>query len=218
MKLAIFDLDGVVVSTDSLHYKAWKELAVKYHLTFNEKINAHLRGVSRAESLRIILELNGRNISSDEFETMLFEKNEVYKELLNELDSTWILPGVNELLENLKENNVLIAIGSSSRNTPKILEKIGLTDCWDTIVDGNQISKSKPDPEVFMKGADLLEIDYKDCVVFEDAQAGVDAANNAEMKVVGVGHEPLENTDWHSTTLEGVTVQTIIENIKGENK
>lgn len=211
MKLVIFDLDGVIVSTDSLHFKAWSELAEKYNLTFNEDINSFLRGVSRAESLQIILNKNNKSVDDSTFEMMLEEKNEVYKSHLNEIDENWILAGVLKLLDELKENGIKIAIGSSSKNTPTILSKIGLSGIWDTIVDGNDIKNSKPDPEVFMKGADRLGLDYKDCVVFEDAQAGVDAALAAQMSVIGVGHEPLQNTNHHVKTLDQINVEKLFE-------
>lgn len=210
MKLVIFDLDGVIVSTDHLHYRAWKMLVEDYNLIFDETINSRLRGVSRAESLQIILDVNEKAVEAQAFDQMLKEKNDYYRSSLEMLDKTWILPGVEDLVADLKASGIKVAIGSSSRNTPKILEQIGMGDIWDEIVDGNHIKRSKPDPEVFIKSADKLKVDYSECLVFEDAQAGVDAARAAGMKVVGVGQEPLEDVDLHLTSLKGVEAKLLM--------
>lgn len=202
MKLVIFDLDGVIVSTDRFHYLAWKSMADARGYAFDETTNHLLRGVSRAESLQIILDKNNTSVEDTEFQAMLAEKNTLYRESLQKLSPEDILPGVSDLLKELRSREMLTAIGSSSRNTPLILEKIGMTDGFDTIVDGNMISRSKPDPQVFLKGAEALSIDPSDCLVFEDAQAGVDAAVAAEMKVVGLGDEPLKNCDLMRPSLE----------------
>lgn len=209
MKLVIFDLDGVIVSTDDYHFNAWNDLAKKNNLLFNRSINHKLRGVSRAESLNIILSLNGRTLLKDEFDLMLKTKNDIYKESLVSLTSEDILPGVLNLLKSLKENNIKIAIGSSSKNAPKILEQIGLYNEFDIIVDGNSIKNSKPDPEVFVNCAKGLGIDCKECVVFEDANAGIKAALNAGMFAVGVGNELLDDEELHYNTLEGINYDSL---------
>lgn len=212
MELIIFDLDGVIVSTDRHHYDAWKALADKHNLLFNYEINSLLRGVSRSESLNIILDVNSRAVEPHIFATMLEEKNDLYRGKLKHLTEKDILPGVPELLEDLKKNGILVAIGSSSRNAPAILEGIGLRESFDIIVDGNGISKSKPDPEVFLKCASGLEIDPDKCLVYEDAQAGIDAALAAGMTAVGVGAEPLKGAHWKVASLEQESYGKILEN------
>lgn len=192
MKLVLFDLDGVIVSTDTLHYRAWQAMADRHGLRFNYDINHRLRGVSRAESLRIILSENATTVPDDEFDAMASEKNATYRELLEDLTPQDVLPGSVDLLDDLGQAGVLIGIGSSSKNTPLILERIELAEAFDVIVDGNDITKSKPDPQVFAKGADALGVDPSECVVFEDAQSGIEAALRAGMVAVGVGDQALE--------------------------
>lgn len=187
IKAVIFDLDGVIVSTDEYHYQAWKSIADKEKIDFDRNINNRLRGVSRAESLEIILENTNKKYTQDEKDALLEEKNNVYKELLKNLSASDILEGVNEVIEYLKANNIKVAIGSSSKNTSLILEKIGLSNAFDAIADGTMITKSKPDPEVFILAANKLQVYPKDCLVVEDAEAGVEAALAGNMKVSAVG-------------------------------
>ena len=186
MKAFIFDLDGVIVSTDSLHYKAWKKLADEAGIEFNEKINDRLRGVSRMQSLEIILEKATRAYSEPEKIAMAEKKNAVYRELLKALAPSDRLENVTETLASLREKGYKLAIGSSSRNTKAILEKIGYGDYFDAISDGNNIKRSKPDPEVFLKAAEFLHEKPEDCYVVEDAEAGIDAANAGGFTSVGV--------------------------------
>jgi beta-phosphoglucomutase len=183
----IFDLDGVIVSTDEYHYMAWKVLADRLEIEFDREINNRLRGVSRRESLMIILEKSTKEFSEAEMLRMLEEKNNIYVDQLSLLSERDILPGVLETIEYLKENNIRIAIGSSSKNTPRILHQIHMSDEFDAIVDGNHISKSKPDPEVFIKAAEAMKLSPDKVLVVEDAKAGVDAAINAKMRVLAVG-------------------------------
>lgn len=211
MKLVIFDLDGVIVSTDQYHYLAWKSLADEYNFIFSEEINHMLRGVSRAESLKIILDVNGRTVEPDEFVEMLEKKNTLYKKSLVDLKEDDILPGVIDLLTDLKKHNILVAIGSSSKNTPLILKQIGLSEAFNIIVDGNCITNSKPDPEVFTKGAEGLGIDPSDCVVYEDASAGIEAANSAGMYAIGVGDHHLENADYMASSMTGESYEVILK-------
>jgi beta-phosphoglucomutase len=187
VKAVIFDLDGVIVSTDNYHYLAWKNLADKMNIYFDEKINNRLRGVSRMQSLDILLEKASREFSENEKMHLAFEKNEHYKELLKNLSPNDILDGVMDFCTSLKNHKIKLAIGSSSKNARTILKYIGLDNYFDVVIDGNDISKSKPDPEVFTKAAKSLEIAPCNCVVIEDAYAGVEAALSADMKVVGVG-------------------------------
>jgi beta-phosphoglucomutase len=183
----IFDLDGVIVSTDEYHFQAWKEISDQEGIYFDREINERLRGVSRMESLEIILSHSDRSYSEKEKEHLAQQKNIIYCELLNKLSPNDILPGVINLLLGLKARDIMIAIGSSSKNTPFILEQIGLASSFDAIADGNSITNSKPDPEVFLLAAMKLGVDPEECVVIEDAQAGIDAAIAARMKAVGVG-------------------------------
>lgn len=183
----IFDLDGVIVSTDEFHYQAWKRMADGEGIPFNREINERLRGVSRMESLSIILEQAHRHYSEEEQTALAEGKNGIYKELLKELSPRDLLPGVPELLAGLQARGIKIAIGSSSKNTPFILKQIGLDQSFDAVADGNQIERSKPDPEVFLLAARKLGVDPGECVVVEDAEAGIAAALAAGMKAVGVG-------------------------------
>lgn len=187
IKAVIFDLDGVIVTTDDYHYEAWKMVADEENIYFDKEINERLRGVSRMESLEIILEKSLKKYNSKEKDNLAEKKNEYYKTLLKNLSTRDILPGVIKLLEILKEKNIKTAIGSSSKNTMMILNKIEMINYFDVIVDGTMIRESKPNPEVFIKAANFLEIPYANCLVIEDADAGVKAAKNAGMKVLGVG-------------------------------
>ncbi|MFB3161880.1 beta-phosphoglucomutase [Neobacillus sp. 179-J 1A1 HS] len=183
----IFDLDGVIVSTDEFHYQAWKQISDQEKIYFNREINERLRGVSRMESLEIILSHSDKNYSEKDKQLLAQRKNEVYCALLNKLSPNDILPGVIDLLLSLKAKDIKIAIGSSSKNTPFILEQIGLASSFDAIADGNSITNSKPAPEVFLLAAEKLGVAPEQCAVIEDAQAGIDAAIAARMKAVGVG-------------------------------
>ncbi len=183
----IFDLDGVIVSTDDCHYRAWQQLADEEGIYFDAEINQRLRGVSRMDSLEIILERADRNYTNEEKKVLADRKNAYYRELIQALTPDNILPGVGPILAGLKEHGIKIAVGSSSKNTPLILDRIGLKDYFDAVADGNDLSKSKPDPEVFLLAAERLGVPPEHCVVVEDADAGVEAALAAGMRVLGVG-------------------------------
>lgn len=187
IKGVIFDLDGVIVSTDEYHYQAWQEIANEEGIYFDRQINERLRGISRIESLEIILEQTSHRYSVYEKDRLLIRKNNRYCELLNEVTRADILPGVMRCLKQIKSKGVRLAIGSGSKNALLILERIGLSKAFDTIVDGNQTRQSKPDPEVFLTAASRLRLNPVECLVVEDAEAGVSAALNAGMKVLGVG-------------------------------
>ena len=187
MKAFIFDLDGVLVSTDKYHYQAWKKIADKEGIYFDEKINDRLRGVSRMDSLEIILERAEKQYTEEEKLALATEKNDLYRDLLKNLTPADRLAGVTETLEKLKEKGYLLAIGSSSRNTPVILSKIGYDGYFDAVSDGNNITKSKPDPEVFEKAAEMLSLPAKECFVVEDSLAGIDAAKSGGFKAIGIG-------------------------------
>ena len=186
IKAVIFDLDGVIVSTDDCHYEAWKKMADEEGIYFDKTINNRLRGVSRMESLEIVLERAVKEYSDEEKLQLAERKNGYYKEFITKLTPNDILPGAKENLEELRKNGIKIAIGSSSKNTPVILKQIGLDNYFDAVSDGNNITNSKPDPEVFLKAADMLGISYGECMIVEDADAGIEAGKKAGMKTLSV--------------------------------
>ncbi|GFI31279.1 MAG: beta-phosphoglucomutase [Lachnospiraceae bacterium] len=183
----IFDLDGVICSTDQYHYLAWKEIADDEGIYFDEQINNRLRGVSRMESLEIILEKASRTYAEDEKSALAEKKNQIYRKLLERMTPAELSEDVAGTLKELKKRGVKIAIGSSSKNTPVILKQIGLSGSFDAVSDGNNITKSKPDPEVFLTAAGMLKEDAKSCLVVEDAQAGVAAAKAGGFDCAGIG-------------------------------
>ena len=184
----IFDLDGVIVSTDDCHYKAWKRLADEENIFFDRDINERLRGVSRMESLNIILERAEKNYTEDEKIEMAERKNSYYVSLVNSLDKTALLDGAIDFVLMIKKMGLKAAIGSSSKNTKLILEKVGCIEMFDAIADGNDVLNSKPAPDIFLSAAEKVgEIPQK-CLVVEDADAGVEAAISAQMDVLAVGY------------------------------
>ena len=183
----IFDLDGVIVDTAKYHYLAWRNLANSLGFDFTEEQNEQLKGVSRVKSLEILLSIVKVELSEEKKEVLLIEKNNEYLEYVNKMTSDEILPGVNQLLTFLETNNIKFALGSASKNAPLILEKVGLIKRFTAIVDGNDVSKAKPDPEVFLIGAKKLNMNAENCIVVEDAIAGVQAANTAKMVSIGIG-------------------------------
>lgn len=212
----IFDLDGVLVDTAVYHYKAWKQLANSLGFDFTEAQNEHLKGVNRMRSLDMILSWGGVEKTQEEKLALAATKNSQYVEMINKMNAAELLPGSLKLLEDLKKEGIKIALGSASKNSSVILERTQLTHFFDAIVDGNVVSASKPDPEVFTKGAEMLGVAPEDCVVFEDAQVGVEAALKGKMKVVGVGEEEnLKGADRYVKDLSQITVQEIIALIKG---
>ncbi len=188
LKAVIFDLDGVIVSTDEFHYQGWKRMADEEGIYFDRKINEDLRGVSRMESLRIVLKKALREYSTEEKAVLADRKNKYYKELLQNITPNDILPGTLDVLRELDKRNIKTAIASSSKNAWRILELIGLSSAFDAVADGNDIKNSKPDPEVFLLAAKRLSIDPFDCVGVEDAEAGIDSILAANMKAVGLGY------------------------------
>jgi beta-phosphoglucomutase len=187
IKAVIFDLDGVIVSTDHYHYRAWKALADQEGIYFDEIINNRLRGVSRMESLEIILERANKSYSEAEKLELATHKNNIYVALLDQLSKEDILPNATALLHELKQGGYKIAIGSSSKNAQKILKQVGLFDTFDAIADGTDVTRSKPHPDVFLVAAEKLGIEPNVCAVVEDAEAGIIAAKNANMFAIAVG-------------------------------
>lgn len=183
----IFDLDGVICSTDRYHYLAWKNMADDIGVYFDETINNRLRGVSRMDSLEIILENYDGELSQKEKQELAEKKNEIYKELLKQMTQKDLTREVKETLDELRGQGKKLAIGSSSKNAKFILHQIGLGEYFDAVSDGTNIAKSKPDPEVFQKAAEFLSLDSADCLVVEDARAGILAAHNGGFKSAGIG-------------------------------
>jgi beta-phosphoglucomutase len=187
----IFDLDGVIVDTAHFHFKAWKKTADELGFNLTEELNEKLKGVSRIASLQKILKWANVSISQDQFNKMTYEKNEDYLEYVRKMTKADILPGVYDFIENLKQKGYPIGLGSASKNAIHILERVELLKMFDVIVDGNSVTKAKPDPEVFLNAAKLLSIQPQDCIVFEDSEAGIKAANSANMTSIGIGNSSI---------------------------
>lgn len=186
-KAFIFDLDGVIVDTARYHFLAWQKLATQLGINFTTAHNEQLKGVSRVRSLDIILDLGKVNAHQEDKNLWLKQKNDDYLSYLKDIDNSEILPGVMPILEFLKTNKQPIALGSASKNARPILEKTGTLHYFDAIVDGNDVSNAKPDPEVFLQAAKLLGVSPENAIVFEDSVAGIQAANMAGMTSVGIG-------------------------------
>ncbi|WP_339707091.1 beta-phosphoglucomutase [uncultured Kriegella sp.] len=183
----IFDLDGVIVDTAKYHFLAWKKLAGELDIEFTEKDNERFKGVSRKRCLEILLEMGRIKASEEQFSAWLIEKNEDYLAYIDTMDESEILPDVPKVLKYLKSHKIPMALGSASKNAGPILEKVNLLSYFDTLVDGNSVTKAKPDPEVFLIAAERLGVKPEHCVVFEDALAGIEAANSAGMISIGIG-------------------------------
>ena len=207
----LFDLDGVIVDTAVFHFQAWRRCAQKLGGDFTEAQNEELKGVSRVDSLKKIIEWTGASVTADEFEALMVEKNEWYLELVQELSAADGLPGTVAFLEQAHAQGIKIALGSASKNAPMILDKMGLTPLFDAIIDGNNVINGKPHPEVFLKGAAALGLNPEECVVFEDSIAGVQAAKTGGMSCVGIGTpETLEGSDVHFTALCDTTPEELV--------
>ena len=185
----IFDLDGVIVDTAKYHFLAWQKLAKSIGVDFSHEQNEQLKGVSRVKSLEKILAWGNKTISEDKFNALMVSKNDDYLSFIAKMNHEEILPDVPKVLNYLKTQNQPISLGSASKNARQILEKVDLLKQFDAIVDGNDVSKAKPDPEVFLIAAKALNIKPEDCIVFEDSVAGVQAANTANMISIGIGEE-----------------------------
>ena len=203
----IFDLDGVIVDTAKYHYLAWRELANQLGFDFTEAQNEQLKGVSRVRSLEILLNIGNVQLEEAQKEKLLIEKNTQYLEYIAEMDHTEILPGIDDLLHYLKLNKIPFSLGSASKNARLILETLDLLDLFDAIVDGNDVSTAKPDPEVFLIAAQKLGVQPDNCIVIEDAQAGIDAANKANMTSIGIGDKKvLHEADYILNSTAELTI------------
>lgn len=193
----IFDLDGVIVDTAKYHFLAWKKLANQLGFDFTHDQNELLKGVSRAKSLEILLEIGNISLSSSEKEQYMHQKNEEYLAYIQKMDDSEILPNMMSLLKHLKKQGISIALGSASKNAKLILNTLNITSYFDVIVDGNEVTTAKPDPEVFLLAAKLMNKNPDECIVIEDATAGIEAAIAANMLCIGIGNkEILKEADF----------------------
>jgi len=187
IKACIFDLDGVIVDTARYHYLAWKRLAEELGVPFNEADNERLKGVSRMQSLDIILELGGITLSQYEKEKLANKKNTWFVDYVERMVPDEIYPGVKQLLQNLRAKGIKVGLASSSKNAQTVIQLLHIKNDFDAVVDGTMVTHSKPDPEIFLLAAQKLQVNPADCLVFEDAEAGVEAAIAAGMRCVGIG-------------------------------
>ncbi len=189
----IFDLDGVIVDTAKYHYIAWKHLAKQLGFDFTPEHNEKLKGVSRMESLNILLSIGGIALPNDQKDKLAAQKNALYVSYIKKMTPSEILPGVLHFLGEIKKTGIKSAIGSASKNTPLILKQLNIEKFFDAVVDGNSVTHAKPNPEVFLQGAQLLGVNASECLVFEDAIAGIEAAGNAKMHCIGIGDYKILN-------------------------
>jgi len=211
LKACIFDLDGVIVDTAKYHYLSWKRLADEIGLNFNHTINEQLKGVSRMKSLDTILAQGELKLNESKKFSLATRKNDWFIEYLNSMSANEILPGISQFLNYLEERGIKKAIGSASKNARLALEKIGLINRFDVIVDGNMVVNAKPDPEVFLMAAKRMNVDPQQCIVFEDAVAGVKAAHNGSMVCVGIGNkEVLAEADFVIGSFEGLDLKRLL--------
>jgi beta-phosphoglucomutase len=187
IQACIFDLDGVIVDTAHYHFLAWKKLTDSLNIPFTEIDNERLKGVSRLRSLEIVLELGKLTLPRSEMEALANQKNVWFLEYVNNMKPNEVFKGVPDLLQQLRDYGIAIALASSSKNAKTVLERIDLNDMFDAVVDGTMIKESKPSPEIFLLASTLLKIDTHSCLVFEDAEAGVQAAHAAGMSCVAIG-------------------------------
>ena len=208
MRAFIFDLDGIIVDTAKYHFKSWKIISKNFGFELSKTQNELLKGVSREESLDRILNWGKVSIDRLEKNKYLEEKNELYKGLINNLNHMDILPGVNKLINFARNNNIPIALGSASKNAHQILEKLGIKNKFKVIIDGNLTSKSKPHPEVFLRGAEILGINPKNIIVFEDSIAGIEAANKAKMISIAVcAKRNIKNATFNFNSLDDISLK-----------
>lgn len=214
IKACIFDLDGVLVNTAKYHYLAWKRLAAELGFEFTEQDNEQLKGVSRMASLDILLGIGKLNPDESTKQEMAERKNNWYVESISKMDPSEILPGALEFLNECRSHGLKTALGSASKNAMTILNNTGLTPYFDAIIDGTRTSSAKPDPEVFLLGAEELGFSPADCVVFEDAEAGIEAARRAGMRCVGIGGaETLGKADILISSLEEMSVDRLLREL-----
>lgn len=205
IKACIFDLDGVVVDTAKYHYLAWKQLAADLGFDFSPEENERLKGVSRMTSLNILLEIGKINVNEEEKIKLAEKKNREYLKFITKMKPDEIFPGVKDFIKKLKDKGIKVALGSASKNAQTILKQLNIQNLFEEVVDGNMVTKAKPNPQIFLIGAELLNTNPVECMVFEDAVAGLEAAHNAGMKCVGVGDPNILNmADYNITGFENI--------------
>jgi beta-phosphoglucomutase len=210
IKACLFDLDGVLVDTARFHYLAWKKLADKLGFEFTEHDNERLKGISRMDSLEILLEIGRIKLSNEQKALYAKQKNEVYLQYIEQMTPQDVLPGVRDFLEELRNHQIKTGLGSASKNARLILNKTDIARYFDVIVDGNLVNRAKPDPEVFTLGAGMLDVNNEQCIVFEDAVAGIEAAYHAGMKSVGIGSaDILKKADLVFPGFEGLHLKDL---------
>ena len=213
----IFDLDGVLTDTAEYHYLAWKKLADRLGIQLDRKMNEQLKGISRMDSLDRILAIGNQmdRYTLEEKEKLADEKNEDYKELILEVTPNDLLPGIANLLADLRAKDIRLALASASKNGPVIMERLGIADMFDTVVDPATLAKGKPDPEIFIKGAQQLKLKPIECVGVEDAQAGIESINAAGIFSVGVGtKEMMKEADYAVTSTQELKLEEILKRAK----
>lgn len=208
----LFDLDGVLADTAKYHFLAWREIAGELGIEFTIKDNERLKGVSRERSFEIVLEVGNKTMAKEEQKKYCERKNERYLSYIQKMEEDEILPGVREFLEDARKKGYLISLGSASKNSALILDRLNITHYFDAVIDGTKVTKAKPDPEVFVKGAEALGLPCNSCIVFEDAEAGIEAAHRGGMKAIGVGtKENLPEADIVIPGFLGLTVDDILK-------
>ena len=209
-KALLFDLDGVLTDTAKYHYLAWQQLARELGIRFTLQDNERLKGVSRMHSFEIILEIGGLQMTQAEKEACCEKKNNIYRQYILQITKDETLPGAAQFLQDCRKEGYLIGLGSASKNTQTILDRLEITSFFDVIVDGTMVSKAKPDPEVYLRGAARLGVFPGNCIVFEDAQAGIEAAHAAGMQAVGIGSGPqLSEADLQMAGFQNASVADI---------
>ncbi|WP_367569400.1 beta-phosphoglucomutase [Lacrimispora sp.] len=215
IKTCIFDMDGVICDTAKYHFHAWKKLGDRLGIVFTEQDNERLKGVSRMESLEILLSLSDRTYTEEEKLSFAEEKNKNYVDYISAMDKNEILPGVLEVLEYCRKESIKTALGSVSKNAGIILDRLKLWPYFDAVIDGTKVARAKPDPEVFLKGAGETGADPSCCVVFEDAYTGIEAARAAGMLAVGIGSEQaLPNADFVIRGFEEMSAEQLMNRIR----
>ena len=210
IQACIFDLDGVIVDTARFHYQAWKKLADGLGISFSEEDNERLKGISRMESLEILLEIGGMSISRAEMTELTDQKNKWYVDFVRAMTEDDVLPGVSDFLQELQSHGVRVSVASASKNAQLVLQQVGLIDVFDAVSDGRMVKRAKPDPEIFLHSSSQLGIPASNCLVFEDAAAGIEAAQRAGMVTVGVGSErSLKDADAIIPGFAGLTIHQL---------
>lgn len=212
LRAFLFDLDGVLTDTSEFHYLAWQRLADEEGLPFSRADNDNLRGVSRRQSLNVLLK--GKEISEEMVEAWMARKNRYYVELVENMDAGMMLPGALELLKEVRSANLKIAVASVSKNAPQVIDRLQIRKMIDALVDGNMVTNSKPAPDLFLKAAEILNISPKECLVIEDAAAGIDAGKAAGMHTLGLGpHQRVGHADLVLPDLDGVRLSDILQKL-----